>query len=405
LIKARNDDENTWGPYKGLSLDLPSSAAAIEALESCEQEDFKAVILNSRLILTEHIRSHAAHFGLSDLTASLRILARSSRSDDLDALTSALIEKIVELRRGRGWGSPTPTIPATVDVLLALAPHNDPAKPLVSEIVRAVFDEQNEDGGWPVAMNGGESSVLPTARAIFALLASQPGQENADLQKGCRYLRHVVEPGWGPLITDGGGVQLAADVLRAAACLKSFPFEESLRGIETVLDQRNNDGAWGERKGGLSNVEATSSCINALCVTGGNRLVTSRLALWAIDDATAALDKAERELRQTRDDIRAQVSKETKVILADNVRLNDKVGELEKERKILIERVTQRTHALERLFESRLYADELVSGSKLLRSSLNFRERILFWYSANPTITYGSIVFYSLEYSWWELLY
>jgi hypothetical protein len=391
LIKARNDEENTWGPYKGLSLDLPSSAAAIEALESCEQEDFKAVILNSRLVLTGHIRSHAADFGLGDLTASLRILARSPRSDDLDALTSSLIEKIVGLRRGRGWGFPAPTIPATVDVLSAVVSHNDAATPLVSDIVRAVFDEQNEDGGWPVVMGGTESSVLPSARALFALVALQPGQESADFQKGCQYLRRVVESGWGDVITGGGGVQLAADVLRAAASLKSFPFEELLRGIEAVLDQRNNDGAWGERKGGLSNVEATSSCIAALCATGGNRLITSRLALWAIDDATAALNKAEKELKQTRDDIRARVSKETKVILADNVHLSAKVGELEKEKKILVERATQRERALERLSQARVYANELDSGSKLLQSSLNFRERMLFWFTASPVNVFASL--------------
>ena len=38
LVRTRNDSES-WGPYPGMPTDLVSSAAALEALESCENSE------------------------------------------------------------------------------------------------------------------------------------------------------------------------------------------------------------------------------------------------------------------------------------------------------------------------------------------------------------------------------
>src|SRR5271166_365850 len=122
LLRARNDRE-AWGPYPGMPIDLVSSAAAIEALESCENADFEPTIRNSRIALRDHIRKNLDTLNLSALTASLRILARADRNADLCELIELVVSRILESRNGPGWGSPVSAVPSTSDVRLALIPY------------------------------------------------------------------------------------------------------------------------------------------------------------------------------------------------------------------------------------------------------------------------------------------
>jgi hypothetical protein len=350
LLGARNDRE-AWGAYARMPLDLVSSAAAIEALEFCEQSDFEPTVLNSRIALRDYIREHADVLDLSGLTASLRILAPLDRSTELCELVESIVGKIREARAHSGWGSPVTAIPSTADVLLALLPYREIAGDLIDSTVKFLHDEQNQDGGWPVAV-GRPSAPVPSARAICALVVSQPEQESNDFQDASRYLQSVLTRGWELLLSESGGVNTIAQVLRAAGSLKSFPFDMISPGIDLLLDQRNSDAAWGERKGGNSNVEATSACLIALCAAGANRLISSKVALSAITDAGIALQEVRNELDQMRGDIRNQVTRGTGRIVAENDRLNARVIELEKEKKILVSRVEETEREVSQLLEN-----------------------------------------------------
>jgi hypothetical protein len=202
------------------------------------------------------------------------------------------------------------------------------------------------------------------------LAAAQPEQEGNDFQDASRYLQGLLSRGWKPLLSESGGVQIAAQVLRAAAALKSFPFDAVSQGIELILDQRNSDDAWGERKGGNSNVEATSACLVALCAAGANRLINSKFALSAISEAGLALQETRRELDQIRGDIRNQVTRGTGRIVAENDRLNARVIELEKEKKILVSKIEESEDTILSFLEDASTRLDMTRGRESLRRSL-----------------------------------
>jgi hypothetical protein len=334
-----------------MPVDLVSSAAAIEALESCEHSDFNAAIRNSRLSLRDHIRENIDSLNLSELTASLRILSRADRNAGLYQLVEELVSRIRELSNAQGWGSPVVAIRATSDVLQALVPFRDISGDLVEAAIKVLTDEQNQDGGWPVTAGGSNSTAVPSAMAITALAGAQPNQDGNDFRDASRYLQALLSRGWESLVSESGAVQVPAQVLRAAAVLKTFPFEIMSQGVQLILDQRNGDNAWGERKGGNSNVEATSGCVTAMCSAGANRLINSKFALSAINEAGAALQEARRELDLIRADVRNQVTRGTGRIVAENDRLNAKVLELEKEKKILVGKVEDGERKVQELLE------------------------------------------------------
>jgi hypothetical protein len=158
---------------------------------------------------------------------------------------------------------------------------------LIDSAAKLLADEQNDDGGWPVAVGRPLSVPVPSALAICALVGAEPEQQTNDFQNASRYLQDLLSRGWPNLLSEWGSVLTAAQVLRAAASLKTFPFDTVQQGVHLILAQANADGGWGERKGGNSNVEATSACLLALTAAGASRLISSRFALSAVTGSDA----------------------------------------------------------------------------------------------------------------------
>src|SRR5262249_42792411 len=135
---------------------------------------------------------------------------------------------------------------------------------LIDPTVKLLTDEQNEDGGWSALVGRNVSAAVPSALAICALIAAEPEQQSSHFQSASRYLQGLLSSGWQPLLAQLGSVQAVAEVLKAAAKLKNFPFELLQKGVHFIVAQANEDGAWAERKSDRSSVEVTSVCVLAL---------------------------------------------------------------------------------------------------------------------------------------------
>jgi hypothetical protein len=386
LMESCNEDIG-WGIYKGMPLDLGTSALALDALEACGQSDFESKIWNSRVALKAFISEHILEFDAVCLGASLRILsAFKHKSEEHKALVESLLHQLQATRNGIGWGVPNATIPLTGDILIGLGRHPDEGSVLIASVADGVIEQQNQDGGWPIKPDT-QSSLQATARAVLGLSAIRYGKEKRYLTNSAEYFRrYLAQTDWISIIKREG-LQTAALVLAAVSHLETFPYESILLGIEALYDQRNADGAWGESKGGVSNIEATATCVLSLCASGSNRQVPSRLALAAIQDATSSLDQAQRDLNQLRNDIRSRASKETKAIIIENDRLSKKVVDLEEEKKILIRQVNENERRLRdlQMFALRRSSGPLEQESIVI--DLSLRERVLLYVSRlNPWV-------------------
>jgi squalene-hopene/tetraprenyl-beta-curcumene cyclase len=141
---------------------------------------------------------------------------------------------------------------------------------------------QNSDGGWPTFCRGwgklpfDKSSPDVTAHALRALSRSDPAGINPArthaISRGFGYLSSVQRDNgsWLPLWFGNQSAQDHANpVLGTARVLMAWAeisqhTEESITGVQYLLNVQNPDGGWGGDKGVLSSVEETALAVTAL---------------------------------------------------------------------------------------------------------------------------------------------
>jgi hypothetical protein len=255
-----------------------------------------------------------------------------------------------------------------------------------------------------VASDSAVSSPLPSALAFSALAWIEADQTSIEFENASRYFLEIAAKGWARL-ADEMGAMVLAQVLSACSISQRFPFDKVVQGTEILLEYRNWDGAWGEKKTGTSSVEVTAACLQSLSASGYNRVVNSRLSAWSLREAEAALATTQQELQSVRSDIQAEVKRQNKGILRDNDRLIAKLTEIEKEKKILLLRIDELEERLGLNAELAYSARELESGTRSLRSTygVSGMTGLLFgrYRSALLRIVSSAIIF---GLTWWPSL-
>lgn len=144
-----------------------------------------------------------------------------------------------------------------------------------------LFHHQSFDGGWG-DQPGRTSNTLNTAEVLIGLMESgqiQAGDER--LKKGLSFLHnHQHSKGenagaWQRQIRSAdNSVREVPDLVRTCCCIEALvkaggEIEQTRTAVNWLLGQRANDGGWGFRRGGQSELSATCAVLCALLEASG----------------------------------------------------------------------------------------------------------------------------------------
>jgi len=297
VLSEQNKNDSGWGKLPG----WPSvNAETARAVFSLGQSGYSGDSLNNTL---QWIESHISEAGdyqgdyvvvaptawaILGLSA-VQSVSPSIYTSMIDQATSdqATIDQATGLLLGsqnHGWGWWSIYYPEVIGSetdntgLCAWALHQSgtgSSSDALQQAAAALISGQNADGGWGAAWlpPTGGSTVSSTDFALTALLCAGYSESNSNLKRGIEYLlANSLQGHW----------ESVGKTAMSSIILKKTSYSDQLlnTAIEWLVQNQNDDGGWGRKKGEVSNVTTTAMTMVALHESGKGEISLARGAAW-----------------------------------------------------------------------------------------------------------------------------
>jgi hypothetical protein len=328
-LEQNINNEGSWGPFKGLPLDLHVSSLSIEALRVCNCARSESLVLDAASFIKSIIVKEIESYDALKLVDSLNIISGSKPRDK--ELEHKISERLKGLRRNEGWGETEPSMNLSCNAILALMRLEDPPMEIIRQWNEYLKRNQcQEDGGWGATPDS-NSDIISTCHAMHVLSWSYDKLSSDIIDKAINYFKKFVDKkSWESLDTFE-----TAHLLHALAGIKKAPLGCVQIGIESLHKRANSDGGWGAADGEPSNIEITALCMIALQSAGGNKFVPAWIVNTIFEMAEKKLTKLQRKVNEFENDMQQQVEDKVKHIIIENENIKHELNAIKEEREAL----------------------------------------------------------------------
>ncbi|MEW5801779.1 MAG: prenyltransferase/squalene oxidase repeat-containing protein [bacterium] len=266
VLSEQNGQDSGWGKFP----DWPSqNAETAKAVFTLAQSGYNGDPLNRAFKWIEvHLSDTGDYEGDYAVVPSTAwaILGLSAVQDAPASVIDQAVDLLIGSQNG-GWGWWSIYHPETVGsetdttAICAWALHGsgkEAGSIAIQQAAAALRYGQNDDGGWGAAwLMPGKSTVSSTNCALIAVLCAGDGQPDESIDRAVQYLvANSVDSHW----------ESVGQTAMSVIALQKIPGNEQVveGALEWLIQNQNEDGGWGMRKGEVSSIASTAITMIAL---------------------------------------------------------------------------------------------------------------------------------------------
>ncbi len=272
FLRRARETRSGWPLFPGLPTNLHSTALVIKTLHLVDEQAYRVEIAEGAAYVRQECTG-SSYKSAQDLIDQLTI---ANCEDSEPAHRRLLIDELDAELLGIEQSPSASTTKLLAQAVVAILDAGDHT--LANRYAFTMLERQNiKTGAWPDTPPARNESLAATCWAVRALAPLHVDEHLASIQKSVRYILSVIEKGWNEVALGGTyPLTLIIRSLLAAGGSDTNTLPAQEQGMSLLVQEMNNDGGWGVKKGEVSGTDYTALAVAALFEGGVGRYLPCR---------------------------------------------------------------------------------------------------------------------------------